>query len=51
VKGNFGRLDQPTVDYSEDAEIPIAPNEVARLDNDPTYPDRGQLAFLMAGGR
>jgi hypothetical protein len=51
VKGNFGRLDQPTVDYADDAEIPIAPSEVARLDNDPNYPDFGRIAFLMAGGR
>ncbi|HMP45589.1 MAG TPA: baseplate J/gp47 family protein [Sphingopyxis sp.] len=51
VKGHFGRLDQPAIDYADDAEIPIAPNEVARLDNDPTYPDFGRIAFLMAGGR
>ncbi|WP_083720600.1 baseplate J/gp47 family protein [Sphingopyxis sp. QXT-31] len=51
VKGRFGRLDQPDLDFADDAEIPIAPNEVARLDNDPTYPDFGRIAFLMAGGR
>lgn len=51
VKGRFGRLDQPAIDYADDAEIPIAPNEVARLDNDPTFPDFGRIAFLMAGGR
>lgn len=51
VKGRFGRLDQPDIDYADDAEIPIAPNEVARLDNDPTFPDFGRIAFLMAGGR
>jgi hypothetical protein len=50
-RGRFGRLDQPGVDYSEDAEISIAPNEVARLDNSPTYPDRGRIAFVMGGGR
>lgn len=51
IKGRFGRLDQPDVDFADDAEIPIAPNEVARLDNDPTFPDFGRIAFLMAGGR
>ncbi|MBL8651933.1 MAG: hypothetical protein JNL35_16210 [Sphingopyxis sp.] len=51
VKGRFGRLDQPDLDYADDAEIPIAPNEVARLDNDPTFPDFGRIVFLMAGGR
>jgi hypothetical protein len=51
IKGRFGRLDQPEIDFADDAEIPIAPNEVARLDNDPTFPDFGRIAFLMAGGR
>ncbi|HEY0012017.1 MAG TPA: baseplate J/gp47 family protein [Allosphingosinicella sp.] len=51
VKGWFGRLNQPAVDYAEDAEIPIAASEVARLDNDPAYPDYGRIAFSMAGGR
>jgi hypothetical protein len=51
VRGRFGRLDQPGIDYSDDAEIPIAPNEVARLDNSPTYPDHGRIAFIMGGGR
>lgn len=50
-KGWFGRLDQPTIDYADNGEIPIGPNEVARLDNDPTYPDFGRIAFSMAGGR
>ncbi len=51
VRGRFGRLDQPDIDYGNDAEIPIAPDEVARLDGDPDFPDRGQLRFIMAGGR
>jgi hypothetical protein len=49
--GRFGRLDQPDVDYEAGAEIPIAPDEVARLDNDPNYPDFGRLRLIMAGGR
>ena len=51
VRGWFGRLDQPDVDYADAAEIPIAADEVARLDNDPNYPDFGRLRFIMAGGR
>ncbi|HEX8261865.1 MAG TPA: putative baseplate assembly protein [Allosphingosinicella sp.] len=49
--GRFGRLDQPDVDYEADGEIPIAADEVARLDNDPNYPDFGRLRLIMAGGR
>ncbi|MEA3064222.1 MAG: hypothetical protein QOJ27_657 [Sphingomonadales bacterium] len=49
--GHFRRLDQPDVDYEADAEIPIARDEVARLDNDPNYPDFGRLRLIMAGGR
>ena len=51
VRGRFGRLDQPSVDYADSGEIPIGPDEVARLDGDPDLPDRGQLRFIMAGGR
>jgi hypothetical protein len=51
VLGRFGRLDQPDIDYQDDAEIPIADDEVARLDNDPSYPDLGRLRLIMAGGR
>ena len=51
VRGRFGRLDQPDIDYADSAEIPIAADEVARLDGDPDFPDRGQLRFIMAGGR
>lgn len=51
VVGRFGRLDQPDVDYEADAEIPIAPDEVARMDNDPNFPDFGRLRLIMAGGR
>ena len=49
--GRFGRLDQPDVDYEAEAEIPIADDEVARMDNDPNYPDLGRLRLIMAGGR
>jgi hypothetical protein len=29
----------------------LAPNEIARVDNDPNYPDNGVLTFVMRGGR
>jgi hypothetical protein len=51
ILGRFGRLDQPDVDYQDEAEIPVASDEVARLDNDPSFPDFGRLRLIMAGGR
>jgi hypothetical protein len=51
VLGRFGRLDQPDIDYQDEAEIPVAADEVARLDNDPNQPDFGRLRLIMAGGR
>ena len=49
--GRFGRLDQPDLDYQDEAEIPIGADEIARLDNDPSFPDFGRLRLIMAGGR
>jgi len=51
VLGRFGRLDEPGVDYQDSGEIPIAADEVARMDNDPSFPDFGRIRFIMAGGR
>ena len=51
ILGRFGRLDQPDIDYQDTAEIPVAADEVARLDNDPSQPDFGRLRLIMAGGR
>jgi Baseplate J-like protein len=51
ILGRFGRLDEPAVDYQDDGEIPIAADEVARMDNDPSFPDFGRIRFIMAGGR
>jgi hypothetical protein len=31
--------------------LKIAPDEIARLDDDPTYPERGRLTLTMGGGR
>jgi hypothetical protein len=49
--GHFGRADQPDLEFEDAAEIPIAPAEVARLDNDPNFPELGRIRFEMAGGR
>ncbi|CAG0930506.1 hypothetical protein TFLX_01792 [Thermoflexales bacterium] len=35
----------------ENGVLPLSPLEVARLDNDPNYPERGQLTLVMRGGR
>lgn len=31
--------------------LPLGVNEIAQLDNDPSYPEHGQLQILMRGGR
>lgn len=49
--GRFGRMDQPGVDYADDAVLPIASVEIARLDNDPSRPENGRIRFIMNGGR
>ena len=35
----------------EQAFLPIGPLEIAQLDNDPSFPERGKLEFKMVGGR
>jgi hypothetical protein len=37
--------------YLDAGEIPLGPLQVARLDNDPNYPDHGQLTLVMEGGK
>jgi hypothetical protein len=37
--------------YLEAGEIPLGPLQVARLDNDPSYPGHGQLTLIMEGGK
>jgi len=49
--GRFARMDQPGVDYTADALLPIAGAEIARLDNDPSRPENGRIRFIMEGGR
>jgi hypothetical protein len=41
----------PTNIYLDAGEIPLGPLQIARLDNDPNYPDHGQLTLAMQGGK
>jgi len=49
--GRFARMDQPGVDYANEAILPIASAEIARLDNDPSRPENGRVRFIVEGGR
>lgn len=44
------RLFQGPEHEIENGILPIGPMEVARLDNDPSFPENGRLALLMRGG-
>jgi hypothetical protein len=35
----------------EEGVLPLGPFEVAQLDNDPSFPERGKLTFILRGGR
>lgn len=37
--------------YLANGEIPLGPLQVARLENNPSYPDHGQLTLVMEGGK
>ncbi len=37
--------------YLQKGEIPLGPFQIARMDNDPSLPDHGQLSLLMQGGK
>lgn len=49
--GRFRRMDQPDFDHDDGGAIPVFDGEIARLDNDPNYPDHGVLRFHVDGGR
>lgn len=40
-----------TTQYLDAGEIPIGPLQVARLANDPNYPNHGQLSLVLEGGK
>jgi hypothetical protein len=41
----------PTAIYLRASEIPLGPFQIARLDNDRSLPDHGQLTLVMQGGK
>jgi predicted phage baseplate assembly protein len=40
-----------TKGYLRRGEIPLGPLQIAQMDNDPSYPNRGQLTLVMQGGK
>jgi hypothetical protein len=41
----------PTPIYLSQGEMPLGPFQIARLENDPSLPDHGQLRLTMQGGK
>jgi len=41
----------PTTIYLSKGEIPLGHFQIARLENDPSLPDHGQLTLVMEGGK
>ena len=41
----------PATVFLAKGEIPLGPFQIARLDNDPSLPDHGQLTLAMQGGK
>jgi hypothetical protein len=37
--------------YLQQGEIPVGPFQVARMDNDPSFPSHGQLVLALQGGK
>jgi hypothetical protein len=47
----FNRYGSPDDQPLEDGFLPLGPLEIARLDNDPSFPENGQLSLHIGGGR
>src|SRR5262249_17969709 len=45
------RLDEPPAGELGQGFLPLGPAEIARLDNDPSFPEAGRLTLDMRGGR
>lgn len=45
------RMNRMDEDALETGRLAIGPHEVARLDNDPNFPENGQLELILRGGR
>ena len=47
----FERLSEPANDGLDSGRLEMAQLEIAQLDNDPNYPERGVLTISLGGGR
>lgn len=47
----FQRLFEPANFEIANGVLPLRPTEIAQLDNDPNFPDRGRLEIHIGGGR
>ncbi len=47
----FHRLFEPPNQEIENGVLPLRTSEIAQLDNDPNFPERGQLEITVGGGR
>jgi predicted phage baseplate assembly protein len=47
----FGPYRRPTIELRDTGYLEVGRNEIARLDNDPSRPDRGVLTLTLIGGR
>ncbi|MBC8737663.1 putative baseplate assembly protein [Paraburkholderia sp. UCT31] len=47
----FERMFVPSHDALRSGVLPLASQEIARLDNDPNFPEHGRIRFRMRGGR
>lgn len=47
----FAPQGDPSKVYLMNGEIPLGPFQIARMDNDPSFPNHGQLTLNMEGGK
>ena len=47
----FGPQGMNDPSYLANGEIPLGPLQIARMDNDPSYPNHGQLTLVLQGGK
>lgn len=45
------RLSEGPNDEIKNGILPLGPLEIARLDNDPSFPENGRLTLILGGGR
>lgn len=47
----FQRRDRPGTSARDDGRLVLGRLEIARLDNDPNFPERGVFSLTLEGGR